>query len=152
MPVLPHIEISQLICTANQLTGFYMRVTLALNGLKTLCFINFSGKSASEIKHNFVIELSQAPVNFFSDTIKLELLKACFWRYIEADFMWRIVLNFVGAGPIFWMQKLETLLGKLRKSITETNRYTSKEKNHLCIILSQEYSFFIVNNFHLYFL
>ena len=29
----PHIETSQLICKANQLTGFYMRVTLALNGL-----------------------------------------------------------------------------------------------------------------------
>ena len=27
------IETSQLICTANQLTGFYMRATLALNGL-----------------------------------------------------------------------------------------------------------------------
>ena len=29
----PHIETSQLICTANQLTGFYMGATLALNGL-----------------------------------------------------------------------------------------------------------------------
>ena len=27
------IETSQLICCANQLTGFYMRSTLALNGL-----------------------------------------------------------------------------------------------------------------------
>ena len=30
----PHIETSQLIYCANQLTGFYMRATLALNGLK----------------------------------------------------------------------------------------------------------------------
>ena len=30
----PHIETSQLICCANELTGFYMKVTLALNGLK----------------------------------------------------------------------------------------------------------------------
>ena len=29
----PHIETSQLICSANQLTRFYMRATLALNGL-----------------------------------------------------------------------------------------------------------------------
>ena len=29
----PHIETSQLICFANQLTGFYIRVTLAFNGL-----------------------------------------------------------------------------------------------------------------------
>ena len=28
-----HIETSQLICTANRLTGFYMRATLALNEL-----------------------------------------------------------------------------------------------------------------------
>ena len=30
----PHIETSQLICTANQLNGFYMWATLAFNGLK----------------------------------------------------------------------------------------------------------------------
>ena len=29
-----HIETSQMICNANQLTGFYMRATLELNGLK----------------------------------------------------------------------------------------------------------------------
>ena len=29
----PHVETSQLICCANQLTGFYMRATLTLNGL-----------------------------------------------------------------------------------------------------------------------
>ena len=29
----PHIETSQLICTANQLTGFYMRATLAITRL-----------------------------------------------------------------------------------------------------------------------
>ena len=36
MPVLPHIETSQLICTADQLTGFYMRATLAFNALKAI--------------------------------------------------------------------------------------------------------------------
>ena len=29
----PHVETSQLICTANQLNGFYMRATLTLSGL-----------------------------------------------------------------------------------------------------------------------
>ena len=33
MPVLPHIETIHS-CIANQLTGFYMRATLAFNGLK----------------------------------------------------------------------------------------------------------------------
>ena len=36
MPVLPHIENSKLICTANQLTGVYMRATLTFNGLTSL--------------------------------------------------------------------------------------------------------------------
>ena len=31
-----HIETSHLVCCVNQLTGFYMRATLALNGLKLL--------------------------------------------------------------------------------------------------------------------
>ena len=31
--MLPSLEISQLICCANQLTGFYIRAALALNGL-----------------------------------------------------------------------------------------------------------------------
>ena len=30
-----HIETSQFICTANQLTGFYMRRNAVINGLKT---------------------------------------------------------------------------------------------------------------------
>ena len=33
MSVLPHIETSQLICRASQLTGFYTRATLVFNGL-----------------------------------------------------------------------------------------------------------------------
>ena len=38
----PHIETSQLICCANQLTGFYMRATLAFNGLMSC--LHKSGK------------------------------------------------------------------------------------------------------------
>ena len=34
----PPIETSQLICTANQLTDFYMRATLALDGLRQFIF------------------------------------------------------------------------------------------------------------------
>ena len=41
----PHIETSQLICCANQLTGFYMRATLALNEL------NFQWDSLSRYLH-----------------------------------------------------------------------------------------------------
>ena len=42
----PRTETSQLICCANHLTGFYMRATLAFNGLKHLylnnCRLSFS--------------------------------------------------------------------------------------------------------------
>ena len=31
----PHVETSQLICKANQVTGSYMRATLTFNGLKS---------------------------------------------------------------------------------------------------------------------
>ena len=42
MPVLPcpHMETSQFIFTANQLTCFYMKATLAFNGLNFLEKIN----------------------------------------------------------------------------------------------------------------
>ena len=33
-PMFPYIETSQLICSANQLTGFYMMGTLVVKGLK----------------------------------------------------------------------------------------------------------------------
>ena len=39
MPALPKTETNQLICIANQLTGFYMRVTLAFNELRLLLFL-----------------------------------------------------------------------------------------------------------------
>ena len=39
MPVLPHIETSQLIYCANQLSGFCMRATLAFNGLMVFLLI-----------------------------------------------------------------------------------------------------------------
>ena len=37
----PHIESSQLICIVNQFTGFYMRATLALNGLNPSISFDF---------------------------------------------------------------------------------------------------------------
>ena len=39
----PNIETSQVICSANQLTGFYMFATLALNGLSKLTFLDYAG-------------------------------------------------------------------------------------------------------------
>ena len=35
-----HIETSQLICYANQLTGFYMRATLVFNGLRVVLLLS----------------------------------------------------------------------------------------------------------------
>ena len=47
-PCCPHIETSQLICTANQLTGFYMRATLALNELTHL-YLKFKTSAHAQI-------------------------------------------------------------------------------------------------------
>ena len=44
-----HIETSQLICTANQLTGFYMRATLALNRLILFLFFRGIFRNLSDI-------------------------------------------------------------------------------------------------------
>ena len=41
----PHIETSELICYANQSTGFYMRATLALDGLMTLFHQKHTGST-----------------------------------------------------------------------------------------------------------
>ena len=46
-----HIETSQLICTVNQLTGFYMRATLALDGLKKVYFFISLRRFPSTIKY-----------------------------------------------------------------------------------------------------
>ena len=46
----PHIETSQLIFCANQLTGFYMRVTLATNGLNNPEYLQESVKQLSRLR------------------------------------------------------------------------------------------------------
>ena len=51
-----HIETSQLICTANQLTGFYMRATLALNGLIICECFKIRFKNSNLISHIFSVK------------------------------------------------------------------------------------------------
>ena len=54
----PHIEISQMIYSVNQLTSFYMRATLALNRLiKNYC-ITISIQKFSSI-HKFILKMQQ---------------------------------------------------------------------------------------------
>ena len=45
-----HLETSQLICKANQLTGFYMRTTLAFDELKTFSGMKTACENHSRIK------------------------------------------------------------------------------------------------------
>lgn len=54
------------------------------------------------------------------------LTSKSFYRRMSYDLF---VLIFIGGGPIFWRKKLVLSTIKLRKSISETNRWTSKEKN-----------------------
>ena len=72
MPVFPHIETSQLICTANQLTGFYLRATLVLNGWMTQLSL-----SENDLLHNIMygdknfdmnIRILTATIKFIRDS------------------------------------------------------------------------------------
>ena len=45
-----HIEISQLICCANQLAGFYMRTILALNGFTNVEISTFVSPSRFDVE------------------------------------------------------------------------------------------------------
>ena len=58
----PHTETSQLICTENQLTGFYMRTTLALKSLKSFyAYFSYSCDCNIEIVWRSHMEGSQHP-------------------------------------------------------------------------------------------
>ena len=50
-----HIETSQLICRANQLTGLYMRGTLVIKGLSVPLFIPFLEIQNFRIKHKYAL-------------------------------------------------------------------------------------------------
>ena len=52
----PHIETSQLVCCANQLTGFYMRVTLAFKGLTHFSSVAFHIETKSNRITGFYIK------------------------------------------------------------------------------------------------
>ena len=52
----PHIETSQLTCTANQLAGFYMRATVARNGLSNIYLLvtqNFLKTNKTNIPNRY---------------------------------------------------------------------------------------------------
>ena len=79
MPVFPHIETSQLICTANQLTGFYLRATVALNGLMTQLYF-----SENHLLHNIMygdknfdmnIRILTATIKFIRDPEMFDQLR-----------------------------------------------------------------------------
>ena len=54
----PHLETSQLICCANQLTGFYVRVTMEFNGLKELPWIKKKKKNNKILHAKFICAIS----------------------------------------------------------------------------------------------
>ena len=69
----PHIENSQLICYANLLTGFYIRATLALNGLSGLV----PGDIDKKLKITQLYKESQ--LNVLPEMLAKTSLDAAFW-------------------------------------------------------------------------
>ena len=74
MPVLrcPRIETSQLICTANQLTGFDTRATLALNGLRINSNIKQLGEYDNKVKSGNVTRERELLFNNLKKKVKKE--------------------------------------------------------------------------------
>ena len=70
----PHVETSQLICTANQLSGFYMRATFAFNGLKIITFggVLFSTTSDTWMTFSYENRNSSFSLFRFSQTYVIE--------------------------------------------------------------------------------
>ena len=106
----PHIEISQLIWTANQLTGFYMRAKLALNGLMSLYFIFRIGIRAN------------VPEKFtFSWIIRKKLHAqrfdySCWCRKVWNIFALLIFLCFICVNPFHAIFSLSIPPDNIRKS------------------------------------
>ena len=66
-----------MICTANQLTGFYMRATLALNGL------NQKTKNLKDHKECLYVPVNQTtsiPVMITSKSFKSVQMKLVIWK------------------------------------------------------------------------
>ena len=126
MPCCPHIEISQLVCCANQLTGFYMRATLVFNGLTTymLFFLRKNG-THFQMALEFLEVLSQR--NF--------LLKICLCvnSYSLFGVNIRTDATFISCKPssICCPLKGHTYLCKPAAEVGESqHRWSTDESNH----------------------
>ena len=73
----PHIEISQLICCVNHLTGFYIRATMAFNGLNQ-CGTN----EITLLENSNVSNIFQTLVTFGTITLKIFL----YFRQMFAEY------------------------------------------------------------------
>ena len=65
----PHMETSQLICCANQLTGFYMRATLALNGPTPEVSYNLFSLYFLAQDYQKILKLRSQPFAFTSNKV-----------------------------------------------------------------------------------
>ena len=112
----PHTETTQLICTANQLTGFYMRVTLALNGFTFL----------THMTKNDRIKL-----NFFDSYIEFKLNWIIFilsnFNFRKPVLMWLIIYEDEFSSRIFiftnGFHKIHTLVLPLSSSTSFFNQF-----------------------------
>ena len=66
----PHIETSQLIYTANQLTGFYMKATLTFNGLNDKFLGSHITIKILERQFEHFEQIQEVTTNKDADTLK----------------------------------------------------------------------------------
>ena len=91
-----HIEISQLICRANQLTGFYMTVILAFNVLMYQVFINnFVTKKLKYRGSSEWLSYSQPNIrSMFSDSFRLSLENIDWKKKPDLNFILTVFTGF----------------------------------------------------------
>ena len=110
----PYIETSQLICCVNQLTGFYMRATLALNG-----FIKHWIQNGIFVKETMWCTLKKLD----PDSVKLRKRNRLHRRRYEAD------------GRIFTVSILDRSC-----FIWKKKKKQSWLKNYIWVLLKEWYS------------
>ena len=140
MPVLPHIKTRQLICSANQLTGFYMRATLAFNGITrtlSLAFVHKSGQQ--EVGQGTDRRHLLADPSFESSYQNWKELWTLMVWYVAVDhwvstrnmlnFSWSLVKSRNHTRNCKWMKKTPWIVDKRFHFVVSVLHYSEKPYN-----------------------
>ena len=145
MQCCPHIETGQLICTGNQLSGFYMRAKVALNGLTKEYFLMVvSTITIYDIESHFETEKRTLITTFeglnisvknrtlycccgFTVVIRTSYCSCCMWGWVEA------IKNENCNREVLW-EIFKCIVGNIQRLVRNMQKYRGKYKEILCKI------------------